>query len=55
MFQKEMMRFQNFHIKRLNGYLAWMPVGVKMNHSGSSMHAQWFTHQNGGMDIHDII
>ena len=29
------MRFQSFHMKWLNGYLAWMPAGMQTNHSGS--------------------
>ena len=53
--EKETARFQNFHIKWLNGYLAWTPAGVQMNHGSSSVHVQWFYHQNGGADIHDII
>ena len=32
-----------------------MLVGVQMNHGSSSVHAQWFSHQNGGADDHDII
>ena len=51
-FGREMMRFQTFII---NSYLAWMPVGVQTNHGSSSVHAQWFSHQNGGADICDII
>ena len=47
-----MMRFQTSII---NGYLAWMPVGVQMNHGSSSAHAQWFSHQNGGADICDSL
>ena len=39
----------------INSYLAWMLVGVQMNHGSSSAHAQWFAHQNGGADICDII
>ena len=27
-----------------NGYLAWMLVGVQMNHGGLSTHAQCFSH-----------
>ena len=46
------MRFQTFGI---NGYLAWMPVGVQMNHGGWSMHVQWFSHQSDGADNCDII
>ena len=46
------MRFQTSII---NGYLAWMPAGMQMNFGGSSVHAQWFSCQNGGADIHDII
>ena len=38
-----------------NGYLAWMPAGEQMNHGGSSVHAQWFSHQNGGADVCDVI
>ena len=38
-----------------NGYLAWMLVGVQMNHGGFSAHVQWFSHQNGGADDHDVI
>ena len=53
--EKEMMRFQSFRMKRLNGYLAWMPVGMQRNHGSSSVHVQWFSCQNGGADIHDII
>ena len=45
------MRFQPFVI---NSYLAWMLAGVQMNH-GSSVHAQWFSHQNGGADNHDVM
>ena len=47
-----MMRFWTFVI---NGYLAWMPAGVQMNHVSSSVHVQWFSCQNGGADDHDII
>ena len=46
------MRFQIFVI---NGYLAWMLAGAQTNHGSSSAHAQWFSHQNGGADISDII
>ena len=53
--EKEMMRFQSFCMKRLNGYLAWMPAGMQTNHGSSSVHAQWFSCQNGGADICDII
>ena len=45
-------RLQTFVI---NGYLAWMPAGVQMNHGSSSAHVQWFSCQNGGADDHDII
>ena len=48
-------RFQNFHIKWLNGYLAWMLVGTQTNHGSSSVHVKWFSCQNGGADVHDII
>ena len=51
-FGKEMTRFQTFSI---NGYLVWMPVGVQINHSSSSTHAQWFSCQNDGADNCDII
>ena len=51
-FRKEMTRFQTSII---NGYLAWMPVGVQTNHGSSSVHVQWFSHQNGGADICDVI
>ena len=51
-FGKEMMRFQTFGI---NGYLAWMLVGVQTNHGGWSAHVQWFSHQNDGADNRDII
>ena len=51
-FGKEMMRFQTSVI---NGYLAWMPAGVQMNHGSSSAHVQWFSCQNGGADICDVI
>ena len=37
-------RFQSFHMKRLNGYLAWMLAGMQTNHGGSSVHTQWFSH-----------
>ena len=47
-----MMTFQTFVI---NGYLAWMPAGVQMNHGSSSAHVQWFLHQNGGADYCDVI
>ena len=47
-----MMRFQTFV---LNGYLAWMLAGMQTNHGGSSAHVQWFSCQNGGAGIHDII
>ena len=46
------MRFQ---ISVINGYLMWMPAGVQTNHGSSSTHAQWFSHQNGGADVCDII
>ena len=39
----------------INGYLAWMLVGVQMDHGSPSVHVQWFSHQNGGADICDII
>ena len=51
-FGKGMMRFQTFII---NGYLAWMPAGVQMNHGSSSVHVQWFSCQNGGADVCDVI
>ena len=51
-FGKEMMRFQTFVI---NGYLAWMLAGAQTKHGSSSVHAQWFSHQNGGTDNCDII
>ena len=51
-FGKEMMRFQTSVI---NGCLAWMLAGVQTNHGSSSVHAQWFSHQNGGADICEII
>ena len=47
-----MTRFRTFV---LNGYLAWMLAGVQTNQGGSSVHVQWFSHQNGGADICDII
>ena len=47
-----MMRFQTSVI---NSYLAWMPVGVQMNLGGSSVHAQWFSCQNGEADICNVI
>ena len=47
-FRKEMTRFPTFI---LIGYLAWMPVGMQTNHGSFSVHAQWFSHQNGGADI----
>ena len=53
--EKETMRFQNFHIKWLNGYLAWMLAGTQTTHDSSSVHVQWFSHQNGGADVCDII
>ena len=53
--ENETMRFQNFRIKRLNGYLVWMLAGMQTNHGGSSVHAQWFSCQNGGADVRDII
>ena len=46
------MRFQTFII---NGYLAQMPAGAQTNHGGSSVHAQWFSHQNGGADNRDVM
>ena len=51
-FRKETTRFQTFVI---NSYLAWMLAGAQMNHGGSSAHVQWFSHQNGGADVCDII
>ena len=53
--EKETMRFQSFCMKRLNGYLVWTLVGMQMNPGSSSVHVQWFSHQNGGADVHDII
>ena len=53
--EKETTRFQSFHMKQLNGYLAWMPAGMQTNHGSSSVHAQWFSCQNGGADICDVI
>ena len=50
--RKKTMRFQTSVI---NSYLAWMLAGVQMNHGGSSAHAQWFSCQNSGADIRDII
>ena len=47
-----MMRFQTSVI---NSYLVWTLAGAQMNHGSSSAHAQWFSHQNGGVDICDII
>ena len=49
---KEMTRFQT---SVTNGYLVWTPAGVQMNHGSSSVHVQWFSCQNGGADICDII
>ena len=46
------MRFQTFVI---NSSLAWMLAGVQMNLGSSTVHVQWFSHLNGGADIHDII
>ena len=51
-FGKETMRFQNFII---NGYLAWMLVGVQINCGSSSAHVQWLSCLIGGADNHDII
>ena len=51
-FGKETTRFQTFI---LNVYLAWMPVGMQTNHGDSSANAQWFSCQNGGADVCDII
>ena len=51
-FGRETTRFQTSVI---NGYLAWMPAGVQTNHGSSSVNAQWFSCQNGGADICDII
>ena len=48
-------RRQCFRTSVINGYLAWMLVGRQMNHGSSSVHVQWFSCQNGGADIHDII
>ena len=42
----------NFHNKRLFG---WMPAGLQTNPGSSSAHVQWFSCQNGGADICDII
>ena len=53
--EKQMMRFRSFRIKWLNGYLAWTLVGMQMNQGSSSVHVQWFSHQNGGADVCDII
>ena len=53
--EKETTTFRSFHVKWLNGYLAWMLVSVQMNHGSSSAHVQWFSHQNGGAYIRDII
>ena len=39
----------------LNSYLAWTLAGAQRNHGNSSVHAQWFSHQNGGADILDVI
>ena len=44
-----------FQTSVINGYLVWMPAGVQTNHGGSSAHAQWFSCQNGGADVCDII
>ena len=30
-------------------------MGVQMDHGGPSAHVQWFSCQNGGADVHDII
>ena len=51
-FGKETMRFQ---MSVINSYLGWMPAGAQINHASSSVHAQWFSHQNDGADYHDII
>ena len=48
-------RFQNFPVKWLNGYLVWTLACMQMNHDSSSVHVQWFSHQNGGADVCDII
>ena len=55
MFGNEMTKNQtepNFCNKR---FLVWMLVGVQTNHGSSSMHAQWFSCQNGEADDHDVI
>ena len=52
--ENETTRFQNFRIKQLNGYLAWTLACMQMNHGSSSVHAQWFSHQNDGADVRDI-
>ena len=44
-----------FQTSVINGYLAWMPAGVQMNHGSSSAHAQWLSHRNGGADNFDVI
>ena len=38
-----------------NSYLAWTLEGVQTNLGSSSAHVQWFSHQNGRADDHDII
>ena len=38
-----------------NGYLVWIPADSQMNRGGSSVHVQWFSHQNNGADYCDII
>ena len=49
--EKEMTKFQT---SAINGYLAWMLAGVQTNHGGSSVHAQWFSHQNNGADYCEV-
>ena len=48
-------RWQDSETSVTNGYLVWMPAGAETNHGSSSVHAQWFSNQNGGADYGDII
>ena len=44
-----------FHTFGLNGLSAWMPADMQMTVGSSSVHVQWFSHQNNGADYCDVI
>ena len=50
--RKETKRFRAFIIF---GVPVWMLADVQMNHGGSNVHVQWFSHWKIRADDHDIM